>query len=175
MAITLRYEKSSRSRSLAYLVFGFLFGLVALIMILKTPIDAYRERQQAKWPSEVATITQQVVRKYSGRQDVWRIESEVRYSVDGEVLASSIHSGVSGSMTKQRAMRGWVSQHPPGTSLPIRYDPRHHNIVVLDAGDIPESGSQVPGDMLMLLSFSVLSITLITIGRMLQRRQPKPV
>jgi hypothetical protein len=83
MAITLRYEKSSRSRSLVYLVFGFTFGLVALIMTLKTPIDAYRESQQAKWPSVVATITHQAVRKYSGRQDVWRIESEVRYSVDG--------------------------------------------------------------------------------------------
>jgi Protein of unknown function (DUF3592) len=174
MAIPLRYEKSSRSRSLVYLVFGFSFGLVALIMILKTPIDAYRESQQAKWPSVVATITQQVVRKYSGRQDVWRIESEVRYSVDGEVLASSIHSGV-GSSGEERDMYGWTSQHPPGTSLPIRYDPRHHNTVVLDAGDMPESGSEVPGDMLMLLSFSVLSITLITIGRVLQRRQPKPV
>jgi hypothetical protein len=174
MAITLRYEKSSRSRSLVYLVFGFSFGLVALIMILKTPIDAYRESQQAKWPSVVATITQQVVRKYSGRQDVWRIESEVRYSVDGEVLESSIHSSV-GSSGEERDMYGWTSQHPPGTSLPIRYDPRHHNTVVLDAGDMPESGSQVPGDLQGFLIFSVLAITLLTIGRVVQRRHLKPV
>jgi hypothetical protein len=155
-------------------MFGFFFGVVALVMIVKTPIDVYRESQQAKWPSVVATITQQIVRKYSGRQDVWRIESEVRYSVDGEVLASSIHSGV-GSSGEERDMYGWTSQHPPGTSLPIRYDPRHHNTVVLDAGDMPESGSQVPGELKMLLIFSVLSVTLMTIGRVLRSRQLKPV
>ena len=173
-AITLRYEKSSRPGSLVCPVFGLSFGLVALIMILKTPIDAYRESQRAKWPSVVATITQQVVRKYSGRQDVWRIESEVRYSVDGEELTSNIHSRA-GDFTELRAMRGWASQHPPGTSLPIRYDPRHHNTVVPDAGDMPESGSQVSDDLMTVFVFSLLSLTLITIGRVLQRRQLKPV
>jgi hypothetical protein len=151
-------------------MFGFLFGVVAIVMIVKTPIDVYRESQQAKWPSVVATITQQVVRKYSGRQDVWRIESEVRYSVDGEVLTSSIHSRVASS-GDEREMYQWASQHPPGTPLPIRYDPGHHDTVVPDAGDMPESGSQVPGDLQMLLIFSVLSVTLITIGRVLQRRR----
>lgn len=174
MAITLRYEKSSRSRSLVYPVFGFSFGVVALLMIVKTPIDVYRENKQAKWPSVVATITQQTVRKgidARNRSEVWHIESEVRYTVDGDTLTSNIRSGNSGVTTEQRAMRGWVSQHPPGTSLPIRYDPQHRSTVVLDAGDMPESGSQVPGDLKMLLIFSVLSVTLITIGRVLQRRQ----
>jgi hypothetical protein len=174
MAITLRYEKSSQSRSLVFLVFGFSFGLVALAMIVKTPIDVYRESKQAKWPSVVATITQQIVRKYSGRQDVWRIESEVRYSVDGEKLTSNIHSRV-GGFTELRAMRSWASQHQPGTSLPVRYDPQHHNTVVPDGGDMPESGSQVPDDLMMVLIFLFLSITLIIIGRVLQRRQLKPV
>jgi hypothetical protein len=174
MAITLRYEKSGRSRSLVYPVFGFSFGIVALIMILKTPIDVYRESQQAKWPSVVAAITNQTVRRTYSRGYQWHIETEVRYTVDGEELASSIHSRV-GSSGGERDMYGWASQHPPGTSLPIRYDPQHHNTIVLDAGDMPESGSQVPGDMQMLLIFSVLSITLITIGRVLQRRQPNPV
>lgn len=168
MAITLRYEKSSQSRSLVYLVLGFSFGLVALIIILKTPIDAYRESRQGKWPSVVATITQQTVQKYSGRHDVWRIESQLRYAVDGEKLTSDIHSRV-GGFTELKAMREWASQHEPGTSLPIRYDPQHHNMVVLDGGDMPESGSQVTGDLQMLLIFSVLSVTLITIGRVLQR------
>jgi hypothetical protein len=174
MAITLRYEKSGQSRSLVYLVFGFSFGLVALIMILKTPIDVYRESQQTKWPTVVATITQQTVRRTYNRGYQWYIETEVRYTVDSEELASSIHSGV-GSSGEERNMYGWASQHPPGTSLPIKYDPRHHNTIILDAGDMPESGSEVRGDVLMLLSFLVLSITLITIGRVLQRRQLKPV
>jgi hypothetical protein len=173
MAITFRYEKSSRSYG--YLsVLGFVFVLGALLMIVKTATDTYQESKQAKWPSVVATITQQVVRKYSGRHDVWRIESEVRYSVDGETLTSNMHSRV-GGFTELRAMRSWASQHQPGTPLPVRYDLQHHNTVVPDAGDMPESGSQVPDDLMTVLIFLLLSIALVTIGRILQRRQLKPV
>jgi hypothetical protein len=151
-------------------MFGFLFGVVALVMIVKTPIDVYRESQQAKWPSVVATITQQTVRRTYSRGYQWHIETEVRYAVDGEGLTSSIHSRVASS-GEERDMYRWASQHPPGTPLPLRYDPQHHNMVVLDGGDMPESGSQVQGDLQMLLIFSVLSVTLITIGRVLQRRR----
>jgi hypothetical protein len=151
-------------------MFGFLFGVVALVMIVKTPIDVYRESQQAKWPSVVATITQQTVRRTYSRGYQWHIETEVRYTVDGEGLTSSIHSRVASS-GEERDMYRWASQHPPGTPLPLRYDPQHHNMVVLDGGDMPESGSQVQGDLQMLLIFSVLSVTLITIGRVLQRRR----
>jgi hypothetical protein len=179
MAITLRYEKSSRSRSVGFAGFlGFLFALCALAVVAKTTIDGYRESKQAKWPTVVATITQQTVRQAidaKSRSAVWHIESEVRYTVDGETLTSNIHSRVSGNTTEQRAMRGWVSQHSPGTALPIRYDPQHHNIVVPDLGDMPETGPQVADDLKMLLLFSALSITFITIGRVLQRRQLKPV
>ena len=68
-------------------------------------------------------------------------------------------------------MYRWVSQHPPGTPLPIRYDPEHHDTVVPDAGNMPETGSQVPGDWQMLLIFSALSVTLIAIGRVLRGRR----
>jgi hypothetical protein len=143
-------------------------------MIVKTPIDVYRESGQAKWPSVVATITQQTVRKTYSRGYQWHIETEVRDSVDGEELTPSIHSRVESS-GEERDMYRWASQHPPGTPLPIRYDPQDHNTVVLDAGDMPESGSLVPGDLKMLLIFSALSITLIAIGRVLRSRQLKPL
>jgi hypothetical protein len=173
MAITFRVEKSSRS--FGYLsFFGFVFVLGTLLMIVKTAIDTFQESKQAKWPSVVATITQQVVRKYSGRHDVWRIESEVRYSVAGEKLTSNLHSRV-GGLTELKAMRSWAAQHQPGTSLPIRYDPQHHNTVVPDTGDMPESGSQVPDELMTVLIFLLLSTALVTIGRVLQRRQLKPV
>jgi hypothetical protein len=153
-----------------YPLFGFLFGLVAVVMIFKTPIDVYREGNQAKWPSVVATITQQTVRRTYSRGYQWHIETEVRYTVNGEELTSSIHSRVASS-GEERDMYRWDSQHPPGSPLPLRYDPQHHNMVVLDGGDMPESGSQVPGDLQMLLIFSVLSVTLLAIGRVLQRRR----
>jgi hypothetical protein len=172
MGITLKLEKSGPPFGYTGIL-GFLFVLVTLIMIGKTAADALRENRQAKWPGVVATITQQVVRKYSGRHDVWRIESEVRYSVDGETLTSNIHSRV-GDSTEMRAMRNWASQHQPGTLLPVRYDPQHHAAVVPDAGDMPESGPQVPDDLIALLIFSLLSVALVIIGRVLRRWQMKP-
>jgi len=154
-------------------VLGFLFGLCALVMIFKTATDTYQESRQAKWPSVVATITQQIVRKYSGRQDAWRIESEVRYSVGDEKLTSNIHSR-SGDFAEQKAMHAWASQHQPGTPLLVRYDPQHRYTVVPDAGDMPETGPQAPGDLIVLFIFLFLSIALVTIGRWLQRRQLTP-
>jgi hypothetical protein len=173
MVITLKLEMSGRQ--FGHLsILGFVFVLVTLIMIGKSAADAYQESRQANWPGVVATITQQVVRKYSGRQDVWRIESEVRYSVDRETLTSNIHSRV-GDSTELRAMRNWASQHQPGTPLPVRYDPQHHNTVVPVAEDMPESGPQAPDDLIAVLIFLLLSLALITIGRVLQRKDLKPI
>lgn len=169
MAITLRYEKSGGSWSLVPLVFGFAFGVVALLLILKIPIDVYRDNRQAKWPSVVATITLSTVRKTYHKGYEWQIETEVRYLVNGKEQTSRIRSRVASG--DEREMYQWVSQHPPETQLPIRYDPGHRDAVAPDAGNMPETGSQVPGDLQMLLIFSVLSITLITIGRVLRSRR----
>ena len=170
MAITLRRGKSSGSWPFVSFVFGFAFGVVALLLIVKIPTEVYRENKQAKWPSVVATITQSTVRKSYHMGYEWHIETEVRYLVDGKEQASSIHSRVASS-GDEREMYRWVSQHPPGTPLPIRYDPEHHDTVVPDAGNMPETGSQVLGDWQMLLIFSVLSVTLIAIGRVLRSRR----
>ena len=64
-----------------------------------------------------------------------------------------------------------MPERAPGTPLPIRYDPEHHDIAVPDAGNMPETGSEVLGDLQMLLIFSVLSITLLTVGRVLRSRR----
>jgi hypothetical protein len=169
MAIALRLGKSGRPVGYVSLL-GLLLALCTLVMIVKAPIDAYEENKHEKWPAVLAAIQQQTVRKTYHRGYEWQIETEVRYTVDGEELTSSIHSRVASS-GEERDMYRWASQHPPGTPLPLRYDPQHHDMVVLDGGDMPESGSQVPGDLQMLLIFSVLSVTLLTIDRVLQRRR----
>ena len=133
-------------------------------------MDVYRENKQAQWPNVIATITQSNVLKTYRKGYEWQIETGVRYLVDGKEQTSSIHSRVA-SYGDEREMYRWTSQHPPGTPLPIRYDPDHHDTVVPDAGDMPETGSQVPGDWQMLLLFSALSATLIAIGRVLRSRQ----
>lgn len=173
MAITLRVEKSSRSPgNLAIL--GFLFGVFAFVAIIKTPIDMYEENKHAKWPNAVATITRETVRKIPvGSRGEWYIEFALRYSAGGEEFTANTRSR-GGAFWEERTYRRWASRHPPGTSLPIRYDTLHHDVVVPDATDMPESGPQVADDLKMILFFSILSVVLVTFGRALRRRQANP-
>jgi hypothetical protein len=159
---------------------GYFLGVCALVAIVKTAIDTYQENEHAKWPSVVATITQQTVRQAfagklnsSGTRYVWYIQSELRYSANGEELTSSIRSRVTESTEQRAMMRTWASQHQPGTSLPVRYDPLHHSTVVPDAGDMPESGLQAQDDLKLILIFLLPSTALMTFGRVLQRRQAR--
>ena len=154
------------------LVVGLLLGLCALAICVRTVIDAYKENEEAKWPRVIATITRQAVAEsFVGRynsQAVWYIQSELRYSVGDQELTSSVRSRTSSS--QKAAMRKWVARHQPGTYLAIRYDPQHLDIIIPDAGAMPESGPEAPDDLKMFLLFLLPSIALITAGRVLQRR-----
>lgn len=154
------------------LVVGSLLGLCSLTTCVRTVIDAYRENDEAKWPRVIATITRQAVgESFVGRyksRSVWYIQSELRYSVGGQELTSSVRSRTSSS--QNAPMRKWVARHQPGTYLAIRYDPQHHDTAIPDAGDMPESGPEAPDDLKMFLLFLLPSIALITAGRALQRR-----
>ena len=55
-------------------------------------------------------------------------------------------------------MRRWAAQHPPGTVLPIRYDPEHHDRIVPDAGAMPESEPHVPNDLKSAFLLFVLAV-----------------
>lgn len=164
MAITAKLEKSSHP--IPYLkLAGLFFGLCALVLMVKSTLDADRENKHAHWPSVVATITQQSVREFmNGRDHAWRIESRVRYTAGGKELTSDVYSGIGGFLD-ERAMRRWASQHPAGTSLPIRYDPSDYNIVVPDMGAMPETGTQVKSDVKAVLLFFIMSVIVLTINR----------
>jgi len=170
MGVSIRVGKSTRSPG--YLgIFGGVLAFAALVFLIKLPIDASRESRIAKWPTISATVSQMSVRRFqSGRDTAWRIEGLVRYSIPGETLTSSIRSRA-GGIDERRAMREWVSRHGPGTSLPVRYDPQSPDVVAPGGGDMPESGSQVPDDEIALAVLALLSVTLITIDRALQRNR----
>jgi len=154
---------------------GYLFILCALAMIIATIGDAYKEYKHAQWPRVSATITRQTIRHFmNGRNEAWRIESEVRYTIEGLEMTANVSSGI-GNVLDEKAMLRWAAQHPAGTSLVVRYDPGHHGTVVPDtAGDMPKSGPQAPDDMKGILLFLVLSGACITVGRLLERRPVKP-
>jgi hypothetical protein len=170
--LSLQHRKSEPvGLAFRLLVVGSLLGLCALATCVKTAVDAYKENAEAKWPKGIATITRQAVgESFVGRykpRSVWYIQSELRYSVGGQELTSSVRSRTSSS--EKAVMRKWVARHQPGTFLAIRFDPRHHDIAIPDASDMPESGPEAPDDLKMSLLFLLPSIALITVGRALQR------
>jgi hypothetical protein len=174
MAITIGLEKSKRP--VAYLkLLGYFFILCALAMIIATIVDAYKEYKHAKWPRVSATITKQTVRHFmNGRHEAWRIESEVHYPVEGLEITANVSSGI-GNVLDEKTIRRWTTQHPPGTSLIVRYDPEHHDSVVPDAAEnMPESGPQAPDDLKGIILSLVLSGACMTVGWLLERRLPKP-
>jgi hypothetical protein len=168
MGVAVRVDKSPRFPGLVGIA-GWVLAFAAFVFLIKTPIDAFRESRIAKWPSVTATVIRLSLRRYWTRHETsWRIEGLVRYRIAGEVLTSSIQSRT-GGLDVQRAMREWVARHGPGTSFPVRYDPQHEDTVVPYGGDMPESGPQVPNDVIWLVVLSLLSAGLITGGRVLRR------
>ena len=91
-------------------------------------------------------------------------------SVGGEDLRSSTRSG-GGAFWEEFSMRRWASQHPPGTSLSIRYDPQHPGNIVPDAGTMPGSEPQAEQDLGLTVPFMFLSAACMTVGRVLQSRR----
>jgi hypothetical protein len=170
MAITFGLRKSGGSPEYVSLL-GYFFGLFAAVMLVAAGMDAYQDNLHAKWPVAVATIALETVRKIpAGSRGEWFIELALRYRVDGKELTSSARSR-GGAFWEEFSMRRWASRHPPGTSLPIRYDPQNHNSIVPDAVDMPESGPQALADLTATFLLSALSFILIFIGRRRQQRQ----
>jgi hypothetical protein len=169
MTIAIKLEKSDQRAG--YLkVFGYILVFCALVLIAMTAIDAYKENVHAHWASAVAIITQESVRKIpTGSRGEWYIEATVRFSVGGEEHRSSTRSG-GGAFWEEFPLRRWASQHPPGASLSIRYDPQHPGNIVPDAGAMPGSGPQAEQDLGLALLFVFLSAACMTIGRMLDRK-----
>jgi hypothetical protein len=170
MTIAVKLEKSDQRIGFVK-VLGYILVFCTLVLIAMTAVDTYKENLHAHWPSAVATIIQQTVQKIpTGSRGEWYIESAVRFSVGGEELKSSARSG-GGAFWEEFAMRRWASQHPPGTSLSIRYDPQHPSHIVPDAGTMPGSEPQEEQDLGLTLLFMFLSAACMTIGRVLPSKQ----
>jgi hypothetical protein len=92
------------------------------------------------------------------------------FCVGAEELRSNTRSG-GGAFWEEFSMRRWASQHPPGTSLSIRYDPQHPGNIVPGAGTMPGSEPQAEQDLGLTLLFMFLSAACMTIGRVLQSRR----
>jgi hypothetical protein len=65
-------------------------------------------------------------------------------------------------------MREWVASHPSGSPIVVRYEPSDPGSAVLTETDMPDAGPRTPGNLRLLLLFSVASLGLLTIARRLQ-------
>jgi hypothetical protein len=153
------------------------FGLCTVFLLVSTAVDAWREHAQKGWPQATATIAQCRIdlRHYNGPDDddpTWWLECPVRFRVGPDEIKTTIHSGHRSNPARDYPdlMNAWVSDHPDGSPIVVRYDPSDFR-TAMPARDYMPNGSPRTGyDFRFLLVCSVAFISLLTITRLLLRR-----
>jgi hypothetical protein len=139
----------SRGRVLVALL-GVFAGLCTIFALPATAITAWQEHAQSLWPEATAQIEKCAVVPISfGRHDRFYIDCRLSYRIDEEEFSASVWSRQvpSGTRTGRSTIRifeQWVSAHPPGTPLTVRYDPANDGKVVAVNTGMPAHGPTTP-------------------------------
>jgi hypothetical protein len=120
-------------------------GLCTPFVLVATGVQAWQEHEQSQWPQAMATVEQCGLTQTSTKQrNHYYIRCRLRYELGFEQLAARIYSAsVPAREVAQYPpnqigpLEDWVSQHPTGTSIGIRYDPSNHQRIVLATNDMP--------------------------------------
>jgi hypothetical protein len=159
-------------------LFGVFFGLCAVLALIVSAVDGWREHARESWPEATATIEKCSVDplipfRSSSREPVWFIKCRIGYRVAANQIESSVRSRSTSSHWGGHAaqMREWVASHPTGSAIVVRYDPSDPGAAVLTETDMPDAGPRTPGNLKLLLIASVASLVLLTIAR---RLRPDP-
>jgi hypothetical protein len=75
--------------------------------------------------------------------------------------------GTSGWGGHTELMGQWVTNHPSGSTIVVRYNPTDPKTAVLTATDMPDAGPRTPNNLRLLLISSVACVGLLTIARRL--------
>ncbi len=159
---------------LALAVLVVLFGLCTIFASLVTVAEAWQEHAQAQWPEVTARVDRCGLQPTStGRRQNYYIRCRLSYTVGGfEHNATNVYSAsVPGPEVSQyppnqiAPFEEWVTQHPEGTPILVRYNPAHHGKIVLSATDMPSGGPRTPNNLKLLEFFAGGFVVLLIIAR----------
>jgi len=152
---------------------GLFAGLCTIFAGVVTIAEGWREHVQAAWPQTTARIEKCTVAPYkygrSHRNTVWRIDCRVSYVLGAEEVATKIRSRTAPLGADASPLDDWVADHPPQSSVVLRYDPSNHRNALPAAG-MPYTGPRSPGNLRLLLIFAVGCVVLLALARLLGKR-----
>ena len=146
-------------------------GLCTVFALVVTVVQAWQEHAQSQWPLVTATVDQCGIRPTSTRQrHRYYIRCGLRYELGFEQLTARVYSAsVPGREVAQYPpnqidpLEDWVSAHPPGTPIGIRYDPSNHQRIVLAENDMPpRTGPKTPYNLKLLTAFGAGFLMVLT-------------
>ena len=91
--------------------------------------DGWREHAQENWPQATATIERCSLDPYvplesASRTPVWHNGCRIGYRANASQIESKIHSrSASGWGGHTELMGQWVTNHPSGSTIVVRYNP----------------------------------------------------
>jgi len=151
---------------------GLFAGLCAIFVLVVTVAEGWSEHVQQSWPEVTAAVQMCSVDTYQTFKNgqVLLIVCQVRYRIGGDEVAAKVHSRSTRSTEEIGLMQEWVDKHQPGSSMVVRYDPGKHTTAVLTETDMPMGEPRTPGNVRLLLMFSVACACLLIMARALAVR-----
>ena len=147
-------------------------GLCTIFASVVTVAQAWQEHAQARWPEVIAHVDRcAMVQTSTGRRESYYIRCRFGYEVGDEQNVATIYSNNVPSPkvwqyppNQIAPYEKWVSEHPPGTPVAVRYDPGNHAKIARMTIDMPRGGRRTPNNIKLLQAFAGSFVVLLTIA-----------
>ncbi len=156
---------------------GLLAALCTVFVLVVTAGEAWREHALESWPEVAATIEQCSVdlRYFNGPNDsdpTWWLECRIGFRAGTDQIKTVIHSGHRSNPSQgyPELMNQWVSDHPSGSTIVIRYDPTDPKAAIPARDYMPNGGPRTGYNLRFLLVCSTACVSLLTIATLFRRR-----
>lgn len=170
-------ESAAKTHPLFYGIVAFLSlfaGLCTVFALVVTVPQAWQEHAQAQWPQATASVEKCRLLQTSTRGRLrYYVDCRLSYVVGNAQVQTKLYSRNVPSpdvwqyprLHEYEQFEEWVEQHPPGTTIALRYDPAHPQKAVLVATDTPFGGPHTPNNLKLLGVAAAIFVALLVIAR----------
>lgn len=156
------------------LFLGGFVGLCTLFAAVVTAVQAWQERERARWPELVARVDRCDLATYlqKRRSRSYYINCSIRYPVGSDEIVSRVSSRSTPAPDRViwqaepifNEMQDWVNRHPRGTPMAVRYDPANPRRAALETTDMPLGGPQTPDNLRLVEVGTAGCLVLLAVG-----------
>jgi hypothetical protein len=153
-------------------------GMCSLFALIVTAGEALRELTQARWPEVTATIERCSIdlQYYDGPNSddpTWWLECKIGFRAGTDQILARIYSGHRSNPSQgyPELMNRWVNDHPPGSTIVVRYNPT--DLKALPVRDyLPNGEPRTLSNLKLLSGFTLACASLLAISVWFRRIRP---